>query len=141
TGALRAAREAADRYRSVFGRENFFIEFQDNLVYEDEARNEGLVSLARDLRLECVATNNVHYHQRERHRLHDVLVAVRRRETLEEARPYLRPNSEFYLKAPVEMERLFDSVPEAVENTLLIAERCTGEKLKTAKRAPQGRPE
>src|SRR5439155_14973387 len=117
------------------GRENFFIELQDNLVYEDEARNEALVNLARDLRLACVATNNVHYHERERHRLHDVLVAVRRRLTLEEARPYLRPNSEFYLKAPVEMERLFADLPEAIETSRLIAERCTGGATSNKQRA------
>ena len=60
----------------------------------------------------------------ERHRLHDVLVAVRHRTNLEEARPYLRPNAEFYLKPPAEMERLFADLPEAIANTVRIAERC-----------------
>jgi len=125
-GEPRAARAAAERYRALFGRESFFIELQDNLAYEDQPRNEGLVALARDLDIEVVATNNVHYHDRGRHRLHDVLVAVRHRTSLEEARPYLRPNSEFYLKHPAEMERLFDGLPEALANTLRIAGRCTG---------------
>ncbi len=125
-GEPRAAREAAARYRAIFGRESFFIELQDNLAYEDQPRNEALVSLARDLGLEVVATNNVHYHDRRRHRLHDVLVAVRHCTNLEAARPYLRPNSEFYLKHPAQMERLFDGLPQAIRNTLRIAERCTG---------------
>ena len=73
----RAAREAAARYRDLFGQESLFIELQENLVYEDQPRNEELVHLASDLGLEVVATNNVHYHVQERHRLHDVLVAVR----------------------------------------------------------------
>ncbi|HEY4686051.1 MAG TPA: error-prone DNA polymerase [Dehalococcoidia bacterium] len=123
-GELSAAQEAASRYRDVFGRESFFIELQDNLVYEDQPRNEGLVALARKLDLGVVATNNVHYHVRERHRLHDVLVAVRYRTNLEEARRHLRANSEFYLKPSAEMERLFVDLPEAIENTLRIAERC-----------------
>ncbi|HWO73838.1 MAG TPA: PHP domain-containing protein, partial [Dehalococcoidia bacterium] len=125
-GDLRAAREAAARYRDVFGRESFFIELQDNLAYEDQPRNEGLVALARDLGLAVVATNNVHYHERRRHRLHDVLVAVRHRTNLEDVRPLLRPNSEFYLKHPEEMRRLFDGLEEAIENTLRVAARCAG---------------
>jgi error-prone DNA polymerase len=123
-GELKAAREAADRHRAIFGSESFFLELQENLVYEDQPRNEALVAIARDLRLGVVATNNVHYHERKRHRLHDVLVAVRHRTNLEEARPLLRPNSEFYLKSVQEMERLFDGLPEAIANTVLIAERC-----------------
>ena len=123
-GEPRAALEAASRYRDVFGRESFFIELQDNLVYEDQARNEGLVALAHELNLGVVATNDVHYHVRERHRLHDVLVAVRHRTNLEEARPHLRANSEFYLKSPTEMERPFADLPEALDNTVRIAERC-----------------
>ncbi len=121
---LKAAREAAARYRDVFGVENYFIELQDNLVYEDQARNEALVGLARELSIGIVATNNVHYAVREQHRLHDVLTAVRYHTNLEEARPHLRANSEFYLKPPAEMERLFAGLPEAIENTVRIAERC-----------------
>ncbi len=124
-GELIAAREAATRYRDVFGPANFFIELQDNLVYEDQTRNEHLVALARDLGLGIVATNNVHYAVREQHRLHDVLTAVQHHTNLEEARPHLHANSEFYLKTPAEMERLFAELPEAIENTALIAERCS----------------
>ncbi len=123
-GDIREAREAAARYRDVFGRDGYFIELQDNLVYEDEERNQALVAIARDLGLGVVATNNVHYDVRAHHRLHDVLVAVQHRTNVEEARPYLRANSEFYLKPPAEMERLFADLPEAIENTARIAERC-----------------
>ena len=123
-GELKTARETAARYRDVFGAGNYFIELQDNLVYEDQARNEALVALAGDFDLGVVATNNVHYGARELHRLHDVLTAVRHHTHLEEARPHLRPNSEFYLKPPAEMERLFAGLPEAIENSARIAERC-----------------
>jgi error-prone DNA polymerase len=120
----RPALEAAERLRDVFGSDNLFIELQDNLVFEDEARNQGLVAIARALGLGIVATNNVHYALQEQHRLHDVLVAIRHRTNLEEARPHLRSNAEFYLKTPAEMQRLFADLPEATENTLHIAERC-----------------
>ena len=123
-GELRQARETALRYRGVFGDANFYIELQDNLVYEDQERNEGLVALARELGLAIVATNNVHYDRQELHRLHDVLIAVQHRTNLEEARPHLRANNQFYLKSPAEMEDLFAELPEAINNTARIAERC-----------------
>ncbi len=121
-----AAQKAADRFRAIFGPESFFIELQNNLVYEDQSRNEGLTALAQDLGLGFVATNNVHYHERQRSRLHDLMVAVRHRTSLEEVRPHLRANSEFYLKHSAEMEHLFDGLPEAIANTTRIAERCRG---------------
>ncbi|HXH23122.1 MAG TPA: error-prone DNA polymerase [Dehalococcoidia bacterium] len=123
-GEVATARQKVALYRDIFGRDGFFIELQRNLAYEDEARNEALAGLARESRLGIVATNNVHYDVRERHRVHDVLIAVREHKTLEDARPYLRPNSEFYLKPPAEMERLFADLPEAIENAAAIAARC-----------------
>ena len=123
-GDHRAAQEVAARYRDVFGAENYFIELQDNRVYEDDERNQTLVAVAQQLGLRTVATNNVHYDVQEKHRVHDVLVAVRHHTNLEEARPYLRSNAEFYLKPPAEMERLFAHLPEAIESTVRIAERC-----------------
>lgn len=119
------AREAAERYLDVFGHSNYFIELQENLLYEDGERNPVLVSIANELGLEVVATNNVHYALPEQHRLHDVLTAIKHRTNLEDARPHLRANAEFYLKCPEELERLFAHLPQAIENTRRIAERCS----------------
>lgn len=116
---------AAQRYVDLFGRGSFFIELQQNLVYGDRPRNRGLVELARALDLPIVATNNVHYHEQSRHRLQDVLVAVRHRTTLDASERQRRNNTEFYLKSPEQMAALFAELPEAIENTLAIAERCT----------------
>jgi error-prone DNA polymerase len=121
---VEGARRAAARYAELFDRESFFIELQDNLVYGDRRRNRGLVELARDLSLDVVATNNVHYHVRERHRLQDVLVAVRHRTTLDASERVRRKNAECYLKSPEEMAALFAELPEALRNTVAIAERC-----------------
>ena len=71
------------RYAEMFGRQNFFIELQSNLVYGDARRNRALADLAEHLGLSTVATGNVHYHVRERHRLQDVLVAIKHRTTLD----------------------------------------------------------
>jgi error-prone DNA polymerase len=103
---LAEAEAAARRYAAWFGPDNFFIELQQNLVYGDTPRNAALADLAAHLGLGIVATNNVHYHERGRSRLHDVLVAIRHRTTLDASHRLRRANAEFYLKPPVEMESL-----------------------------------
>lgn len=124
-GSMEKAEAAARRYLNWFGRFNFFIELQQNLVLGDTARNAALVKLADRLGSAYVATNNVHYHVRERHRLHDVLVAIRHRTTLDASHELRRENSEYHLKSPWEMARLFSAYPKAIKNTVAIAERCT----------------
>ena len=124
-GLMKQAEAAAQRYLNWFGESNFFIELQQNLVLGDTARNAALIRLAERLGLSCIATNNVHYHIRERHRLHDVLVAIQHRTTLDASHQLRRENSEYYLKSPWEMAKLFSAYPKALKNTITIAERCT----------------
>ncbi|MDW8047029.1 MAG: PHP domain-containing protein, partial [Chloroflexota bacterium] len=124
TPRWREARSLAGELRDVFG-EAFFIELQHHDVYGDRQRVAALTRVAASVGVPVVATNNVHYHVRERHRLHDVLVAIRHRLTLDASHEVRRPNSEFFLKAPEAMMRRFSAYPEAVRNTLAIAERCT----------------
>src|SRR5213594_1833703 len=121
---LAAARRFAERCRAVFGKENFVIELQRNYVRGDLALTRALKALADDVHLSVVATGNVHYHARERHRLHDVLVAIRHRTTLDGSHDVRRPNSEFSLRPPQEVAALFSDRPDAVANTGVIAERC-----------------
>ena len=113
------------RYLEWFGTDNVFVELQQNLVRGDTQRNRGLVRLARKLGVRTVATNNVHYHVPQRHRLQDALVAIGQNKTLEETHRERRPNANFYLKSPAEMEALFDGLPEALNSTDQIAQRCT----------------
>jgi error-prone DNA polymerase len=124
-GRHREAEEAARRYMRLFGPENFLIELQNNLVHGDAHRNRALADLAEHLGVGTVATGNVHYHVRERHRLQDVLVAIKNRTTLDASHRLRRENSEYFLKPPAELAELFADYPEAVVNTLRIAERCT----------------
>jgi len=118
------AAEIARTYRQAFG-DRFYIELQHHDVFGDSERVAALARLAESVGVEVVATNNVHYHVRTRHRLHDVLVAVRHRRTLDSSHEVRRPNSEFFLKPAAEMVRRFERYPRAVSNTLAIAERCT----------------
>ena len=118
------AQETLRQYLDWFGTENVFVELQQNLVQGDTQRNRRLIELARENGVGIVATNNVHYHVPDRHRLQDALVAIRHNQSLEETHPERRPSDQFYLKPPQEMELLFQECPEALENTLKIADRC-----------------
>src|ERR1044071_9869527 len=119
-----AARRFAERCRAVFGAENFFVELQRNYVRGDRALTLALKDLADCVQLGVVASGNVHYHKRERHRLHDVLVAIRHRTTLDGSHNVRHANSEFFLRPPREVEELFRDCPDAVANTVQIAARC-----------------
>jgi error-prone DNA polymerase len=124
-GDLASAEEALLRYVAWFGRDNFHVELQHSLVHGDSERCRRLVELARRHGLRCVATNDVHYHERSRHRLQDVMVAIRHRSTLEASHRERRENSEYYLKSSAEMEELFAEWPEALDESARIAGRCT----------------
>lgn len=125
SGAMRAAEVVAREYSERFGPDQFFLEIQHHDIHGDSARVTSLLDLASRTGIPTVATNNVHYHVRARHRLNDVLVAIRHRRTLDSSHELRRANSEFYLKSPEEMATRFSSCPEAITATREIAERCS----------------
>ena len=114
----------ARRLHAAFGPRGLFVELQDNEQKGDGYRNRGLGRLADRLGIPVVATGNVHYHRPERHRLQDVMVAIRNRTTLNGSHEQRRANARFYLAAPEEMAHRFRSRPDAAAHTLEIAERC-----------------
>ncbi|MCH7554274.1 MAG: DNA polymerase III subunit alpha, partial [Chloroflexi bacterium] len=123
-GRFVEAHEVAQQYRDRFGVKGYFLEMQQHLVHGDTRRNRRLASLAQEIGVGLVATGNVHYHVRERHRLQDCLVAIQHNASLEECHRERRPNSEFFLKPPSELVRLFRWRPEAIQNAARIAQRC-----------------
>ncbi len=126
-GERETAVETAGRLREVFGRESVFVELQRHLLPDEPPLLRGLMATARHVGVPLVATNNVHYATQAEHRLQHLMTCIRELTTLEDAhgRGLLRPNSECYLKSGAEMARLFAGVPDALANTLRIAERCT----------------
>lgn len=112
------------RLREAFGPHNLFVELQVNFVKGEGARNRALGRLAERLNVPVVATGNVHYHKVERARLQDVLVAIRHRTTLDGSHDVRRPNGAFHLASAEQMRRRFRGRPDALANTLMIAERC-----------------
>ncbi len=106
------------------GRENLFSELHHHLGPQDRWVLEGRAAMARRCGVTIVATNEVHYHVPQRRRLHDVLVAIRHRATLEQARPHLFPNSEHYLKGGAQLVPLFHGQAEALSTPWEIAQAC-----------------
>lgn len=119
-----AALAAGEYYRDTFGTEDFYVELQRHLLSYDRDLNRRLAELSRELGVQCVVTNDVHYARREGHRLQDVLVCIRHTATLDESAHLRRPNSEYYLKSMKEMKLLFSDYPEALANARRIADRC-----------------
>ena len=112
------------QYVAWFGRDNVFVELQQNEVFGDTARIRALVALAEAAGVGSVATSAVHYHAASRHQLQDVLVAIRNRTTLDGCHRERRPNARFALPTHAEMARRFADWPEAIANTQVIARRC-----------------
>ncbi len=123
-GQAALARTNAEHLRRIFGPNNLCIELQRHLLPHEPPLIHELTTIARQLDLPLVATNNVHYAERAGQPLQDVMVCIQHLTSLDEAGGLLRPNSEFHLKSAEEMARLFPAQLEAIKNTLAIAERC-----------------
>jgi error-prone DNA polymerase len=117
------AQRATGKYLSVFSG-SFFIELQHHLDPEDSHLCQELMRLAHTMNIQTVATNNVHYRQRDEQKLHDVLTCIRNGVTLDNSTPFRRPNSEYFLKSYDEMLLLPRLPSEAIRQTLAIAETC-----------------
>ena len=123
-GARDAARDAAREYQAIFGQGNFFLEIMENGLPEQSIANEGLIALSRELAIPLVATNDCHYINREDAEAHEVLLCIQTGKTLEDKDRMRFGTDQFYLRSPEDMQRLFQKCPEAIENTIRIAEMC-----------------
>lgn len=118
------ARKILEFYRETFGSENFFLEMQDHGLAEQKIVNPLLLSLARETGTPLVITNDLHYIDRGDAKAHDVLLCIQTGKTLEDEKRMRFSTEEFYLKNAGEMHALFPDLPEAMTNTLQIAEAC-----------------
>ena len=123
-GRCQEARELLKDYMKWYGSEYVYVEIQQNSLKGDTARNRELARLAQDMGAPVVATNDVHYHIPGRYKLQQALVAAKRNSTIDQALPFIRPNHHLHLKSQVQMDHIFKDYPEAVSNTLRIAEQC-----------------
>ncbi|MFV9511202.1 DNA polymerase III subunit alpha [Tepidibacillus sp. LV47] len=123
-GQYEKAKEVALEYQSIFGKENFYLEIQDHGLSEQKRLLEGLIKLSQETGIPIVATNDVHYVEKEDALIQDILMAIGTGSTLEDEKRFRFPTKEFYLKSAKEMRDLFSHLPEALENTIKIADRC-----------------
>ncbi len=122
------AKAVAQRFKEMFG-EDFYLELQDHKLPEQKLVNPLLIRMARELDIKLVATNDVHYIDREDAEAHDVLLCVQTGKNIDDPNRMRFETEEFYLKDYDEMAELFGSLPEALDNTLEIAEKCDMEFL------------
>lgn len=119
-----AAKRKAIEYNEIFGSGNFYLEMQDHGIEEQKKVNEGVIRLSRETGIPLVATNDAHYIRKEDAKAQKVLVCVQIQKTINEENGMGFSTDEFYLKSEDEMRNLFEYVPEAIENTVKIAEQC-----------------
>ena len=119
--------EAAVRYRDIFGADNFYLEIQDHFLEEQKRINPIIIKLSRETGIPLVATNDVHYIEKEDSLMHKVLLCVQTGSKVSEKSSLEFKTEEFYLKSEDEMRMLFHYCEEAVINTSKIAERCNVE--------------
>lgn len=118
------AAQVAGQYREIFGPENFYLELQDHGLPEQKEVNQYLLTLSKQHQIPVVATNDVHYIEKEDAEIHDILLCIQTGKTLADPERMRFPTDEFYLKDAEEMARLFGQVPQALQNTLEIGKRC-----------------
>lgn len=123
-GRLNDARKVIGELSSIFGKGNFYLELQENLIPEQAKVNEALVEFSKEFNLPLVATNDVHYLKKEHSRAHEMLLCIQTQDTLDNPDRMKFQTEEFYFKDPRQMREAFKEFPEAIANTLRIAEAC-----------------
>ncbi len=121
---LPKAREAIDWFKQIFGAENFYLELQNHGLPEQAKVNQKLVPWAKEFGLKLVATNDVHYIEKSHSHAHDCLICIGTQTLLTDAKRMKYAEQQFYLRSAEEMKGLFAETPEAVQNTLEVAEKC-----------------
>ena len=113
-----------DWYSEVFGRDRFFVELQQHNIKEITDLNKQLLSLGARYSARFIATNDVHYINQEDAKLQEILLAIQTQTVLSDPERMKMSDDSYYLRSPLEMSKIFSEVPDALSNTLLIAERC-----------------
>lgn len=117
------AKNIALEYKDIF-KEGFYLELQYHGLEEQRRVNAGLIEISKETNIPLVATNDTHYIEKKDAKSHDILLCIQTGKVVEDEKRMKYPSDEFYLKSSEEMWELFDYIPEALENTVKIAEEC-----------------
>ena len=124
SGDMKKAEKLVLEYIEIFGKDNFFLELQYHGLAEEMKVNTALIELSEKCGVKLVATNDVHYINREDAKIQDILVCIGTNRIIEEKDRMKFEGSEYYLKSPEDMAKIFKELPDALKNTREIAERC-----------------
>jgi DNA polymerase III subunit alpha len=123
-GRAEEALKSARQYRDIFGEDNFFLEIMENGLPDQTKANHGLIDLSKEDGFPLVATNDCHYLNRNDAEAHEVLLCIQTGKTMDDAERMKFGTDQFYFRSPEEMKHLFAYCPEAIDNTVRIAEKC-----------------
>lgn len=123
-GFYEEGKKAALRYEEIFGKGNFFLEMQDHGIPEQQRVNQQLLRMHQETGIDLVVTNDVHYTYETDVEAHDILLCVQTGKRLQDEDRMRYEGGQYYVKSPEEMLKLFPYIPEALENTQKIADRC-----------------
>ncbi|MCD4775840.1 MAG: DNA polymerase III subunit alpha [Candidatus Aegiribacteria sp.] len=124
SGRREKAIETIRFYQEIVGRENFFIELMDHGLNDEKIVLPLLAELAKEMEAPVAATNDAHYLRKSDHEAHEALLCLQTGKTLDDPSHMRFDTAEFYVKTPLEMQKLFGWIPEAVTNTVNLAEKC-----------------
>ena len=123
-GEYDKAKEIANQYIDIFGKDDFYIELQHNGIREQVVANQRLIKLARELGLKMIATNDAHYIKREDSYSHEVLLCIQTGKKMIDDERMRMGSDEFFIKSPEEMLENSKNIPEVIDNTVEIANKC-----------------
>lgn len=118
------AKKDALEYLDIFGKGNFFLEIQRHNLADQDRINPEIIRLSKETGIPLVATNDNHYLNPEDWEAHDILMAIQAKTTINDSKRKVYTSREFYVKSQAEMVKLFSDIPEAISNTVEIANRC-----------------
>ena len=122
-GDLKKAQKSAGEFVDIFGRENFYLELHDHGLEAQHLCNRALLEISKNLAIPVVAANDVHFLERSHHEAHDVMICIGTGAMVHDERRMHYP-TEVYFKSAEEMRAVFSEVPDALTNTLRVAEAC-----------------
>ena len=117
-------KQLAGQYQEILGKDNFYFELQDNDILEQKKVSSVLIKSGKALGIPIVATNDVHYLTKDSAKAHEALLCIQTQTTLDDPKRMRLQTDQFYFKSPQEMKALFRETPDAITNTIRIAEKC-----------------
>ncbi len=118
------AKKKAELYQNIFGKDNFYLELQDHGIPEQKIVNEKMIVLSKETGIPLIATNDIHYLDREDANAQDILICIGTNRKKHEEKRMKFSSSNFYMKTKEEMFEIFKETPEALTNTVKLAESC-----------------